>query len=102
MESKLNNKTAQEFENENIQAKIGIYKEFNDEGVMLSKERKVIQDKITALEKDVSQYENNLSFFGNSKGTDALMKDVYVKMDSLNSQITELKNQLKLIRTSLK
>ena len=102
LESKLNNKTAQEFENENIQAKIGIYKEFNDDGVMLSKERRVIQDKITALEKDVSQYENNLSFFGNSKGTDALMKDVYLKMDSLNSQITELKNQLKLIRTSLK
>ena len=102
LESKLNNKTAQEFENENIQSKIGIYKEFNDDGVMLSKERRIIQDKITALQKDISQYENNLSFFGNTKGADALMKDVYLKMDSLNSQITVLKDQLKLIKTSLK
>ena len=69
---------------------------------MLSKERRIIQDKITALQKDISQYENNLSFFGNTKGADALMKDVYLKMDSLNSQITVLKDQLKLIKTSLK
>ncbi len=102
LESKLNNKTAQEFENENIQAKIGIYKEFNDDGVMLYKERRVIEDKIAALQRNVSQYENNLSFFGNSKGTDALMKDVYLQMDNLNSQIAKLKDQLKLIKTSFK
>ncbi|MBK20754.1 MAG: hypothetical protein CMP63_00355 [Flavobacteriales bacterium] len=102
LESKLNNKTAQEFVNENIQAKIEIYKEFNDDGIMLSKERKVIQDKIAALQKDVAQYENNLSFFGNSKRTDALMKDVYLQMDNLNCQIAKLKDQLKLIKMSLK
>ena len=102
LQSKLDNKTAQEFENENIKSKIGIYKGFNDDGVMLSKESIIIEDRIKSLQKDISQYENNLSFFGNSKGTDALMKDVYLKMDRLNNQIEELKGQLKLITTSLR
>ena len=69
---------------------------------MLSKESQKIKDKLSSLQKDISQYENNLSFFGNSKGTEILMKDVYLKMDKLNSEISSLKNQLKLITSSLK
>ncbi|MBO73441.1 MAG: hypothetical protein CMD35_07495 [Flavobacteriales bacterium] len=102
LESKLENKTVREFENENIQAKIGIYKDFNDDGEMLFKESKAIKDKISSLQKDITQYENNLSFFGNSKGSNELMKDVYQKMDDLKEQISSLKDQLKLIKTSLK
>ncbi len=101
LESKLNNKTAQEFENENIQSKIGIYRNFNDDGAMLSKERSTIQDKITSLQKDVAQYENNLSFFGNTERSEALMRDVYLKMDNLNDQIKALKDQIRLINSSL-
>jgi hypothetical protein len=102
VESKLKDKTHQELESENIKLKIEIYREFNDEGSMLSKESQKIKDKLSTLQKDISQYENNLSFFGNSKGTEILMKDVYLKMDKLNSEISSLKNQLKLIKNSLK
>jgi hypothetical protein len=99
LQSKLVNKTTQEFQNENIHQKIRIYKEFNDDGFMLSKEKLVIKEKIHNLQKDISQYENNLSFFGNSKGSNELMKDVYLKMDNLKSEIIDLKSQLKLIQS---
>mgnify|MGYP001189664637 CR=1 FL=1 len=66
---------------------------------MLSKEKLVIKEKIHNLQKDISQYENNLSFFGNSKGSNELMKDVYLKMDNLKSEIIDLKSQLKLIQS---
>ena len=102
VENKLKNKTIQEFEGENLKIKIEIYQNFDDDGALLLKEREKIKDRITALQKDISQYENNLSFFSNSKGTDALMKDVYSKMDQLNKEITDLKGQLNLIRSSLK
>jgi hypothetical protein len=102
IENKLKNKTFQEFEGENLKIKIDIYQNFNDDSALLFKERDRIKDGITALQKDISQYENNLSFFGNSKGADALMKDVYSKMDQLNKEMTDLKGQLNLIRTSLK
>lgn len=101
-ESKLKDKTIQEFEGENLKIKIEIYQNFNDNDALLLKERGTIKDRITALKKDISQYENNLSFFGNSKGKDELMKDVYSKMEQLNKEIIDLKGQLNLITTSLK
>jgi hypothetical protein len=102
LESKLRDKTIQEFEGENLKIKIEIYQNFNDNDALLLKERGTIKDRITALKKDISQYENNLSFFGNSKGKDELMKDVYSKMEQLNKEIIDLKGQLNLITTSLK
>jgi predicted nucleic acid-binding Zn-ribbon protein len=102
LESKLKDKTIHEFEGENLKIKVEIYQKFDDGGASLLKEREKIKNRITTLQKDISQYENNLSFFGNSKGADALMKDVYSKMDLLNNKITDLKEKLNLIRTSLK
>lgn len=102
LKSKLKNKTIQEFEGENFKTKIEIYKDFNDNGVLLLKENERIKDEITARQKEISQYENNLSFFGDSKGTNALMKDVYKKMEQLKKKISDLKGQLNLIRSSLK
>jgi Domain of Unknown Function (DUF349). len=102
LKSKLKNKTIQEFENENFKTKIEIYKDFNDNSLLFLKESQKIKNKITARQKEVSQYENNLSFFGNSKGTDALMKDVYSKMEQLKKEINELKEQLNLIKSFLK
>lgn len=102
LKSKLKNKTIQEFEGENIKTKIDIYKSFNNGETLLLDEGEKLKQRITTLQKDISQYENNLSFFGNSKGTDVLMKDVYSKMDLLNKEMVNLKHQLSLIRKSLK
>lgn len=102
LESNLSGKSVQEFENEHLDQKIEVYKEFNDNSDMLAREQKLIHEKISTLQKDVGQYENNLSFFGNSKGAEALMKDVYNKMDILKAQIDGLKKQSKAIREAMR
>jgi len=102
LDSKLSGKSSQEFETENLHKKIEIYSLFDDDGNMLLRERRYIQDKIESLEKEISQYENNLSFFGSSKNAVDLMSDVYSKMDALKLQVDTLKSQLKQISSVLK
>lgn len=101
-ESKLLGKSLQEFETENILKKIEIYNSFDDNGDMLLKEKREIQDKIEFVKKEISQYENNLSFFGASDKTSSLMSEVYQKMENLKTQIETLKAQLKQISYVLK
>ena len=103
IEPHLKNQSFSDFELENLDNKLEVYKSFNDDGQMLAREKRFIQDKIEVVNKDISQYENNLSFFGNSKNTEGLMKDVYEKMDLLKKQQENLKSQLtkinKIIRS---
>lgn len=101
IEPKLNGKSLQEFENDHLNEKIEVYQSFNDNGQMLLREKRVIQDKIEAVKKDIAQYENNLSFFGNAKGADSLMKDVYDKMGALKEKVSFLNQQLQAINSAL-
>ena len=102
LESKLMNKSTLEFEGENLKTKIEIYSKFKDGGKMILKETRKIKDKMTDLKKNISQYENNLSFFDDSKGSEALKKDVYSKIELLKNQVKDLKTQLNLITKHLK
>ena len=94
IEPHLENQSFSDYELENLDGKLEVYKNFNDDGNMLAREKRSIQDKIEAVNNDISQYENNLSFFGNSKNTEGLMKDVYEKMNLLKKQQENLKSQL--------
>lgn len=102
LKSKLAGKSIHEFKSLHLNSKIEIYKEFNDNGAMLLKEKTTIKELINKIQKDISQYENNLSFFGNSKGAESLMQGVYSKVNKQKAQITSLKEQLNLINTTLK
>lgn len=90
----LKNQSFDDFELENLDSKLEVYKTFSDEGQMLAREKRSIQDKIEGVNKDIAQYENNLSFFGNSKNNEGLMKDVYERMDLLKKQQENFKKQL--------
>ena len=48
-------------------------------------------------QKEISQLENNLGFFANSKGADALKKDVENKVNLVKEKIEVIKRQLKMI-----
>lgn len=102
LESKLDSKSIKVFKRTNFNLKFEVYKDFDDNGAMLQKEKTSLRELISKLKKDISQYENNLSFFGNSKGADSLMKDVYLKLDRLKTEIVSLKEHLKLINSVLK
>ena len=91
-----------DFELKHLDQKINVYSSFDDDGQLLIREKRIIQDKVEAIKKDIAQYENNLSFFGNSKGAESLMKDVYQKMDLLKQQEQNLRKQLSQISKAIK
>lgn len=66
-------------------------------GKMIRAEKDRIRKKIGQLTGEINQYENNLGFFKNSKGAEALLGDVNAKIDKAKNQIDTLKRQLKLI-----
>ncbi len=63
----------------------------------IEKERQFIRNKISERQKEIAQYENNISFFANSKGTEKLKEQVFQKIAACQTKIEELKQQLRLL-----
>lgn len=63
----------------------------------LKKECQFIRNKISERQKEIAQYENNMSFFANSKGTEKLKEHVNQKISDCQAKIEELKQQLRLL-----
>lgn len=63
----------------------------------LNKERQFIRNKISESQKEIAQYENNISFFTNSKGTEKLKEQVRQKIANCQAKTEELKQQLQLL-----
>ena len=102
LESKFDSKSIKVFKSAHFNLKFEVYKDFDDNGAILQREKTSLIELISKLQKDIAQYENNLSFFGNSKGANSLIKDVYLKLDRLKAEIVSLKENLKLINSVLK
>jgi len=78
-----------------FQAKLDTLKASPNADKALQRERIDIREKITRIENDIRQLENNLGFFAKSKGADSLRKEVEGKIDASRRKIVELKNKLK-------
>ena len=63
----------------------------------LSNEKQFLRGKIDDLEKDIAQYENNMSFFGNNKDTEPLRKQVELQIAKENAKIETLKQKLQIL-----
>jgi len=61
-------------------------------------EQRFLRGKIDALIKDISQYENNISFFGHGKGTEPLKKQVEQQIEKAKKEIEELKSKLQMLK----
>ena len=68
-------------------------------GNAISKERDWLKRKLTTLNQEKLQYENNLGFFGFSKGNaaDKLKADVEKKIKQKEDEIKSIRQKLKLI-----
>ena len=86
-----------EKENAFFQAKVETLKASPDSRRQLGDLKMQIRKDIDRLKKEIIQFENNLGFFANSKGADALRKDVEKKIDRTHKEIETLKNKLKQI-----
>lgn len=60
-----------------------------------------LRNKISAVENQIHNYETNLGFFANSRNVDALRKDVENKIKNLTKELTELKEQHKLVQQGI-
>ena len=67
----------------------------NDKAI--SSEKQFLRLKIDSLKKEISQYENNISFFGKNKGTEPLRKQVEEKIAKVNIEIETLKQKLQIL-----
>jgi len=68
----------------------------NDKAV--ENEQRFLRGKIDTLIKDISQYENNISFFGHGKGTEPLKKQVEQQIEKAKKEIEELKSKLQMLK----
>ena len=78
-----------------FQARLDTLKASPNADRMLAKERADLFDKMHKLKADILQYENNLGFFANSKGADALKKEVENKIQAAQRKIEEIKEKIK-------
>lgn len=81
-----------------FQAKIDTLKASPNADKALYREHGDLMDKMNKLKADILQYENNLGFFANSKGADALRKEVEGKIAAAHRKIDELKRKIAMLR----
>jgi hypothetical protein len=53
---------------------------------------------LTNLNNEIGQYENNMGFFGNSKGAEQMKADIQKKIDKSKLEIETIRQKLKLIK----
>ncbi len=80
-----------------FQAKMDTFKASPNAGRLMDKEKSDLQRIIQNIKAENIQYENNLGFFGRSKGAEEMKKEVEKKIELNNKKIEELKRKLKLI-----
>jgi hypothetical protein len=64
---------------------------------LFDKEKQTIRNEINTLKQQIIQLENNLGFFANSKGANALKAEVEKKIEAEHAKIESLKQRLKMI-----
>lgn len=64
---------------------------------LIYKKESALRRQISTLENDISVWKNNMDFFASSKNADKLKEEFKVKIDKANDQLISLKEQLKVI-----
>ncbi len=67
----------------------------------LEKEAQVLREKIRVIKSTILQYENNLGFFANSKGANALKDEVEKKIDTNKQILHKLESKLEMVYNHL-
>ena len=95
---KKNKSSIKDFIENNFNKKIEIYKTFDNED-LIKIESTNLKSQLNKIQKEITQYENNLGFFGESKGTSKLVKEVQLKIINYKKDIVKIKKKLNLIST---
>ena len=98
IDTHYNNLKMDDAEKEKIlfEAKLDSLKASGNAEKLFQQEKEKIRNKINDIVKEVANYENNLGFFANSKGAEALLKGVNGNIEKGKNEIDKLKRRLKL------
>ncbi len=66
-----------------------------DGGRLIEQERRVVQETIKKIQETIDQYENNLGFFGSSKGAEALKQGVLKNIEKAKEELAIWETKLK-------
>lgn len=80
-----------------FQARLDTLSGSPDSSRLFAREKADLRKKIDQLQQDILQLENNLGFFANSKGADALKKEVEKKVERAKEEIIAIRQKIKLI-----
>jgi hypothetical protein len=80
-----------------FQARLDSLKANPDAEKAMERERRDLQQKIQTLHQDNLQFENNLGFFGRSKGAEAMIKEIEAKIAANKRKMDEYKRKIKML-----
>lgn len=80
-----------------FEAKVETMKSSPNASALMRNMKFDIRKEIDKHHREITQLENNLGFFSNSKGAESLKKDVEKKVEAARNKIDQLKAQLKMI-----
>jgi hypothetical protein len=80
-----------------FQARLDTFQASPNAGKLLDKEKMDLRRQIEIIKQDVTQYENNLGFFKNSKGANAMKEEVEKKIEHSKRKIEEITRKIKMI-----
>jgi len=81
-----------------FEAKIKAYKASEDAQSLLKNEFRFVKEKIDKIKDEINLYENNLSFFGPSKGAQKLKEVVEKKVTDAKEELKTWENKMKLLK----
>jgi hypothetical protein len=84
-----------------FQARLDTFQGSPNASKLLDKEKMDLRRQIELIKQDVTQYENNLGFFKNSKGANAMKEEVEKKIAQSKRKIEEITRKIKMIPSEL-
>ena len=80
-----------------FEARLNTIKGSGNSATLFAKEKEAIRNDIEKIKQEIIQFENNLGFFANSKGANALKDQVEANIAKEKEKIEALKTKLKMI-----
>jgi len=80
-----------------FEARINTIKGSSNAAELFEKEKQAIRNEINSIKQEIIQFENNLGFFANSKGANALKDQVENNIKAEQDKLIALKAKLKMI-----
>lgn len=84
-----------------FEQKLEDIKETDNNDFLIRKEQDNLRAKISKLNNEAIQLENNIGFFANSKGAEKLKAEVEKKIEKVKNEIDELKERLTMLREAI-